>query len=877
MARMLRLVATLVCAVAVPASAVAQSAGGVVRVHVRDPQGRAVPGADVELICGTEVRRAIASAQGEIVERNLPDGRCTVRATSESFETATATVDAGPPAPILLVLPIRRFSSEVVVTPAHGIEEEAYHLPDAMSVTSRRDIETRPHTLFAQVLREEPGVLLQQTTTAQASPVIRGFTGQANLHLLDGVRVNTASWRAGPNQYFAWVPAGVVDRIEVVRGGGSVQYGSDALGGTVQLVSGPVVAARARRLGGRLEISGASADQSVGGQGDVAFQAGRSAIRVGGGGRRVRDLRGGGGLDSRAAVTRFLGLPSAVLGSRYRATGYDERSTYAVADIGAGRASVIHALYTHHTQAGVHRYDRLLGGAGLFGSGFNPQTLDFGLIRFSRPDWRGWDGVSGTFSFNRQADGRFEQARPSARLDRQRGTTTALGYQLQGHRALGSHQQLIVGGDAYAESIGASREFVDPDGSIRIGRPDIPDGTSYTSLGVFVQHRADVLPERLTVRTGVRFSRFMFHTDGDPRLGVTEDAVRSGSLTFQAASVLRVADGLHLTTSVSRAFRAPNASDLGSIGLTGGGGFEISPARAVALGALAGTTGGAGGVSTGRRVERLRAEVVYQYELGLKARAGRLHGTVNGFDLELFDFIQRRALFFDHPVVGTAIAGFEIVRQDAAGLAYVAEDLRPVATRVNVNRARVRGFDGEAEFRLGGGWTASGYFSMANGRTLPAGDYVRRMAPPMGGARLRWQGRRTWAEAVVGLAGTQRRLNGADLADARIGAPRSMSAIGAFFNGSAVDLGLVSGGVLLSTGERLPDVQRRVLGDAASAVMFPTHPGYAVASLRAGLRITSQFDLSLIGENLGDVNYRLFGSGVDAPGVNIQLRTRYRF
>ncbi len=874
---MLRLVATLVCAVAVPASAVAQSAGGRVHVLVRDPQGRAVPGAEVALTCGTEARRAIASAQGEIVERNLPDGRCSIRVSSESFETATATADAGASAPVLVVLPIRRFSSEVVVTPTHGIEEEAYDLPDAMSVTSRRDIEARPYTLFSQVLREEPGVLLQQTTTAQASPVIRGFTGQANLHLLDGVRLNTASWRAGPNQYFAWMPEGLVDRIEVVRGGGSVQYGSDALGGTVQLLSGPVVAARATRLGGHLEISGASADGSVGGQADVALQAGRSAIRAGGGGRRVGDLRGGGGLDSRAAVTRFLGLPSAVLGSRYRATGYDERSTYAVADIGAGRASVIHALYTHHTQEGVNRYDRLLGGAGLFGSGFHPQTLDFGLIRYSRPDWRGWDGISGTFSFNRQADGRFEQARPSSRLDRQRATTTAFGYQLQGHRAVGSRQQLTIGGDAYAESIGASRELVEPDGSIRIDRPDIPDGTSYTSLGVFVQHRADVLPERLTVRTGLRFGRFMFDTTADPRLGVIEDAVRSASVTFQASSVLRVTDGLHLTTSVSRAFRAPNASDLGSIGLTGGGGFEITPARAAAMRALAGTTVGSDGVSTGRRVEDLRAEVVYQYELGLKARAGRLHGALNGFDLELFDFIQRRALIFDRPVVGTAIAGFEIVRQDAAGLAYVAEDPRPVATRVNVDRARIRGFDVEAELRLGEAWTAGTYFSMANGRTLPSGEYVRRMAPPMGGARLRWQGRRTWAEAVVGVAGAQRRLNGADLADARMGAARSRNAIAAFFNGSAVDLGLVRGGVLLSTGERLADVQRRVLGDAASAVMFPAHPGYAVASLRAGLRLTSQFDLSMIGENLGDVNYRLLGSGVDAPGVNVQLRTRYRF
>ena len=41
--------------------------------------------------------------------------------------------------------------------------------------------------------------------------------------------------------------------------------------------------------------------------------------------------------------------------------------------------------------------------------------------------------------------------------------------------------------------------------------------------------------------------------------------------------------------------------------------------------------------------------------------------------------------------------------------------------------------------------------------------------------------------------------------------------------------------------------------------------------------MTPALDVTVMGENLGDVNYRLYGSGVDAPGVNLQVRTRYRF
>ena len=98
--------------------------------------------------------------------------------------------------------------------------------------------------------------MLQQTTSAQISPIIRGFTGQSNVYLVDGVRFNVGQWRSGPTQYMAWIDGGPVDTIEVVRGGGSVQYGSDALGGTIQFLTTPTLfSPRAARVSGNVELS----------------------------------------------------------------------------------------------------------------------------------------------------------------------------------------------------------------------------------------------------------------------------------------------------------------------------------------------------------------------------------------------------------------------------------------------------------------------------------------------------------------------------------------------------------------------------------------------------------------------------------------------
>jgi hypothetical protein len=179
--------------------------------------------------------------------------------------------------------------------------------------------------------------------------------------------------------------------------------------------------------------------------------------------------------------------------------------------------------------------------------------------------------------------------------------------------------------------------------------------------------------------------------------------------------------------------------------------------------------------------------------------------------------------------------------------------------------------------RLARQWTATAYYAMSNGRLESTGEYLRRMSPPLGGGRLRWTAGRTWVEGTVSFAQTQTRFNSGDLTDARIGATRTRTSIANYFNGTATDLGLVKNGLLLATGETVAQLQTRLLGSATSGVLFSDGPGFVVVGARAGLPVTSHFDLIVIGENLTDKNYRLYGSGVDSPGVNLELKARYRF
>jgi outer membrane receptor protein involved in Fe transport len=95
----------------------------------------------------------------------------------------------------------------------------------------------REQKLVTDALGIEIGVYLQQTTPGQGAPIIRGLKGSSILHLVDGMRLNNAIFRSAPTQYLALVPTGAVERIEVLRGTPASLYGSDAVGGVVQLVT----------------------------------------------------------------------------------------------------------------------------------------------------------------------------------------------------------------------------------------------------------------------------------------------------------------------------------------------------------------------------------------------------------------------------------------------------------------------------------------------------------------------------------------------------------------------------------------------------------------------------------------------------------------
>ena len=104
----------------------------------------------------------------------------------------------------------------------------------------------------ADLLRREPGVDVVGTGVNQTRPTIRGQRGQRILLLEDGMRLNNSRRQQDFGEIPSLVDVDQLARVEVVRGPASVLYGTDAIGGVVNLITRAPNPGGPERMSGRL-------------------------------------------------------------------------------------------------------------------------------------------------------------------------------------------------------------------------------------------------------------------------------------------------------------------------------------------------------------------------------------------------------------------------------------------------------------------------------------------------------------------------------------------------------------------------------------------------------------------------------------------------
>lgn len=112
-------------------------------------------------------------------------------------------------------------------------QETRKRIAEQIDVFSIKDIQKVSPQTSADMLAEMPGIKVQKSQFGGGSPVLRGMESNRVLLVVDGVRMNNAIYRKGHLQNSITVSPNMLDRTEVIFGPSSVIYGSDALGGVI--------------------------------------------------------------------------------------------------------------------------------------------------------------------------------------------------------------------------------------------------------------------------------------------------------------------------------------------------------------------------------------------------------------------------------------------------------------------------------------------------------------------------------------------------------------------------------------------------------------------------------------------------------------------
>jgi outer membrane receptor protein involved in Fe transport len=582
--------------------AVAPESGDVVLHVVVRAGGAPLAGARVAVVgfgdpstSGPDGRAAIAG---------LSPGRVSLRVTADGYRPVetTVTLSVGPQDPVEFALdPAAIRIDESVIVVADRQERAEVDTPRSTTVIGRTVLDERAARTTPEARENHPGGWVQKTDHGGGAPFFRGLVGNQILVLIDGIRLNNATFRLGPNQYANTIDSFSLERIEVLRGSGSVAYGSDAIGGAVNLVTTkPSLSPGGVETGGAFatRLAGQGMEASVRADGYVSGRA--LAARGGVTYRAFGDLVAGGDLGTEA--------PSA----------YEEADVDGSVVWAATSRTRVTGVFQNVHQFDVPRYDQVAQ-RGYEVYSFVPQIRRLGYVEIDQRVGAGWlDSARLTASWHRSEEGRVRRRSGSVVETRESDVVSTLGLSVDLRGRVSPWLSWSGGFESYDDVVRSWRKDTNLTTGASVAlRGLYPDGSTRTSLAGFLMGTAKA--RRLTLDVGARYTADDVQAD-DPVFGPA--SISPSAVTGSVAAGYALTSAVSVFGSVAQAFRAPNIDDLSTLGAFDYG-IEVppvglNPERSLAI------EGGAKVVSS-----RVSAAMSV-FRIGLRDLIDRIPATLNG-------------------------------------------------------------------------------------------------------------------------------------------------------------------------------------------------------------------------------------------------------
>lgn len=446
-------------------------------------------------------------------------------------------------------------SEEIIVT-ASRTEMKPFETAYIIDVITAEDIRHKKMSRSTpEIFSSDPSVTVQKTTQGQGSPFIRGFTGFRNLLLIDGIRLNNSVFRDGPNEYWNTVDSFTIGRLEVVKGPASVLYGSDAIGGTVNVIT--VSPETTKGFSYRASERYATADDSSVARAEIDGALNPSLrVLLGASGKDFNELRGGEHTGEQPKTG-------------YQEMDYDLKMEYSPGP--ENRLVFVHqnvnqpdVWRVHPTIYGISWQDTAIG---TDKARYYNHQRQLTYLQYHKDD-AGFLGDKAKFSlsYHTQDEQQFRM-RSNGKMERSGFDVNTLGFFTQMER-ITSFGRMVYGAEFYRDNVDSfSRKYLASGAldTIEIQGP-VADDAVYNILGVFVQDEYPLKPS-LNLTCGVRYTQASIDADRvkNPTI-VTPTTIALSDRWTNLSGNLRLSyihnERWNIFGGISQGFRAPNLSDL---------------------------------------------------------------------------------------------------------------------------------------------------------------------------------------------------------------------------------------------------------------------------------------------------------------------------
>ena len=714
-------------------------------------------------------------------------------------------------------------SFEEILLSSQRFQQKRKETPRQIEVVSAKRLsELQPATL-GDALINTGQVFVQKSQMGGGSPVLRGFEASRVLMVIDGVRMNNATYRAGHLQDIITIDPFILDRMEVNFGAGSTLYGSDALGGVLYFKTKDATLGEFS-VKPSATVRYQSASNSVIGNVGLKVQSAKVGLLLSATRSQFGDLRSGSknysdwdtfGLLPKY-VTQMNGRDTMLVNDDpqlQKGTGYSQTDLFAKIFTKTGK--VEHMVNLQKSMSDIiPRYDRM--------SQFNNGKPVYGRWDYApqNREYISYTAKAGSEDHHTRltlAQQRIEVGRVTRNFDEvmeriQRDAVRMRTVNLDRHDQLSASFTLNSGVEMVwnaVKSVGINKNISTLAETATKARYS-DSGATTQMHSVFAQGIYKMAKTGTVIQGGVRVSKYsleaLFSKANPWKLPYQSISFATTTPSYDLGLTQQLKKGLLLKASVNQAYRNPNVDDMTKV-------FDSKPGAKLLVPSA-----------------DLKAERSTTVDLGVLWRKDR------SFAIEAGVFSSAvKNLLLDQP--GT-LNGEDSLMYDGR--------LTPVYQLKNVALGEISGMYLNAKVRLVKELWFSGSLTQTQGiyrlNDAAAEQPLDHIPPVYGQASLRWNGKGWFAEAQC------------------------------LFNGmkKAEDYS--------SSGEDNQELQPIGLADInGDGKADGFNPAWQCWNIRGGYQHRSGLTATLAIENVLDLHYRYFASGMSAAGRSVNVSLAYSF